>query len=70
MPDSTDDLKDHRPGARTIKKPTGPQKKWELAQTYMKSKDIDSARKVLTELTDRSNPYHARATKMLKEIEE
>ncbi len=69
MPDKTDDLKDTRP-TRIVKKSSTEQEKWELAQTYMKSKDLDSARKVLTELRSNSNPYSSKATKLLEDIGE
>jgi FimV-like protein len=69
MPDKTDDLKDTRP-TRIVKRNSPEQEKWELAQTYMKSSDLDNARKVLTELRGNANPYTSKATKLLKEIGE
>jgi hypothetical protein len=68
MPRNSSDLKDTRPG-KVVKKRSAELQKWELANTHLKSNNIDDARTVLTELTKRPNPFNLRATKMLVEID-
>lgn len=67
MPDKTDDLKDERP--TMLKKNHDPDlNKWNLVKAHIKSKDLDLAIKVLTELTDYPNRYNQKAIKMLQQI--
>lgn len=66
---NSSDLKDTRPG-KVVKKSSSEQQKWELANTHFKSNNLDDAKKVLTELTKRPNPFNLRATKMLLEIDQ
>jgi hypothetical protein len=67
-PRDSSDLKDTRPG-KVVKKRSSEQQKWELANAHFNSNNFDDAKKVLTELTKRPNPFNLRATKMLLELE-
>lgn len=65
MPKEPSDVKDTRP--RLVKQ-SSDDAKWEQANAYLKSKDLDLAKKTLTELTDYQNSYTKKATKLLRDI--
>lgn len=66
-PRTSSDVKDTRPTIAK-KKHALDKKKWDLAMAHLKSKNLDLAKKVLTELTDHPNPFNQKASKALQEV--
>ncbi len=63
-----EDLTDTRPLLVKKQEDAADLAKWKLALSYVKSNDLDQARKVLIELTERPNSFKNKASKTLEKI--